>query len=59
MHIELGWFCNFGLRVLLLLSLFEPYPWASAVLIDELDVRSMLTWEEGRPPHPPQLKVAI
>ena len=37
LQIKLGWFCNFGLRLLLLLALFEPYPWASAVLVDELD----------------------
>jgi len=40
--VGLGSFCNSvssRLGLFLLLSLFEPYPWASAVLIDEFDTR--------------------
>jgi len=35
--IKLGSFREFRLRLALPLSLFQPEPWASAILVDELD----------------------
>ena len=35
--IKLGSFRKFGLRFALPLSLFQAEPWASAILVDELD----------------------
>jgi hypothetical protein len=34
---KLGSFCKFRLRLSLLLSLFQPHPRASAILVDELE----------------------
>ena len=36
-EIKLGSFRKFWLRLPLLLSLFQTYPWAPSVLVDELD----------------------
>jgi len=35
--IKLGSFREFRLRLALPLSLFQPEPWASAILVDEFD----------------------